>query len=126
MKCCRKNLRKNLIGAYKITLKKSDINIASLAVDIGKCLRSENNEILADSALVWSVIHSYVPSVLVNKLGEPAIMEILNSEKLQAYRNAIIGKKIASMAFYRFGMEWDHYLKKVKKNFLQSLHEAFV
>jgi len=51
-------------------------------------------------------------------------MAIFNSEELQAYRDAIITKKLASMAFYRFGQNWESYLKKLKKDFSKSLYQA--
>ncbi len=89
-------------------------------------LEKRFDEILADNKLVWSVMESYIPPVLIKTLGQDHIMNILNSDKLQSYRDAIVGKKIASMAFYRFSLEWDKYLQRVDKKFLDSLHEAFV
>ena len=52
-------------------------------------------------------------------------MAILNAEQLQPYRNAIITKKLASMAFYRFGEQWEEYLKEVGAELLPSLHKIF-
>jgi glutamate dehydrogenase len=89
-------------------------------------LNSRLDEIAADEELVWAVMKSYIPPTLVEKLGRKTIMTILNSAELQNYRNAILGKKIASMAFYRFGLEWDAYLQKVSTDFFASLHEAFL
>ena len=82
-------------------------------------------EILADDELVWKVMVHYIPSVLREKLGEESIMAILNAEQLQPYRNAIITKKLASMAFYRFGQRWDEYLGEVEKTMLPALHRIF-
>ncbi len=83
-------------------------------------------EILADGELVWKVMVHYIPSELREKLGEKSIMAILNAEQLQPYRNAIITKKLASMAFYRFGEKWEKYLKEVETKLLPSLHKIFV
>ncbi|MGB3210732.1 MAG: NAD-glutamate dehydrogenase domain-containing protein [Desulforhopalus sp.] len=83
-------------------------------------------EILADDKLVWKVMSSYIPAVLREKLGEKAIMALLNSEQLQPYRNAIITKKFSSMAFYRFGERWEEYLQEIETRFLPSLHTIFV
>jgi glutamate dehydrogenase len=63
--------------------------------------------------------------VLREKLGEQAIMSLLNEEQLQPYRNAIITKKLASMAFYRFGEQWEEYLREIKESLLPSLHKIF-
>jgi glutamate dehydrogenase len=82
--------------------------------------------ILADGELVWQVMIHYIPSVLREKLGEQSIMAILNAEQLQPYRNAIITKKLASMAFYRFGESWEEYLGEVEADLLPSLHKIFM
>jgi glutamate dehydrogenase len=83
-------------------------------------------EILADGELVWQVMVHYIPSVLREKLGEQSIMALLDSEQLQPYRNAIITKKLASMAFYRFGERWEEYLQELEAGLLPSLHKIFV
>jgi glutamate dehydrogenase len=82
------------------------------------------DKILADENLVWLVMEHYIPSVLISKLGRGAVMAIFNSQELQAYRDAIVTKKLASMAFYRFGQNWESYLKKLKSDFTKSLYQA--
>ncbi len=82
------------------------------------------DEIIADEDLVWLVMEHYIPSVLISKLGRDAIMSIFNSEELQAYRNAIVTKKLASMAFYKFGQKWENFLKKLKKDFPKPLYQV--
>ncbi len=82
-------------------------------------------QILGDRELVWEVMVHYIPSELREKLGEQSIMAILNAEQLQPYRNAIITKKLASMAFYRFGEQWEEYLEEVESDLLSSLHKIF-
>lgn len=88
-------------------------------------LNKRLNEILADDALVWAVLESYIPPTLIHKLGKDTIVAILNSTELQTYRDAIVSKKIASMAFYRFGQEWENYLSRVEQDFIPSLGAAF-
>jgi len=83
-------------------------------------------EILADGELVWKVMIHYIPSVLREKLGEQSIMALLDTEQLQPYRNAIVTKKLASMAFYRFGETWEEYLQEIDAELLPSLHKIFV
>lgn len=73
--------------------------------------------ILADSEAVWKIMENYIPQILITKLGRAAIMEILNSEALMAYRNAIITKKLSSMAFYRYGLEWESFVESVNSDF---------
>jgi glutamate dehydrogenase len=51
-------------------------------------------------------------------------MSIFNTPELQAYRNAIVAKKLASMAFYRFGSNWESFLKELKKDFPAPLYKA--
>lgn len=82
------------------------------------------DEILAEEDLVWLVMIHYIPSVLIEKLGRDAIMAIFDSPELQPYRNAIVTKKLASMAFYRFGQTWEKYLKELEKNFPSPLYKA--
>ncbi|MBU1564969.1 MAG: NAD-glutamate dehydrogenase [Proteobacteria bacterium] len=82
-------------------------------------------EILAVPGLVWKIMEHYIPAVLREKLGETSIMAILNAEQLQPYRDAIITKKMASMAFYRFGEGWDAYLQEVDDAFIHALEKVF-
>jgi glutamate dehydrogenase len=82
------------------------------------------DEILADEELVWLVMEHYIPAVLITKLGRDTIMAIFNTPELQAYRDAIVAKKLASLAFYRFGRNWERYLKELKKNFPAPLYKA--
>ena len=88
-------------------------------------LEGRLTEILTAPGLVWRIMHHYIPSVLQEKLGEGAIMAILNGENLQPYRDAIITKKMASMAFYRFGEGWDAYLQELENDMLPALQKVF-
>ncbi len=83
-------------------------------------------EILEDDELVWKVMIHYIPSVLREKLGKNSIMALLGVEQLQPYRNAIITKKLASMAFYRFGERWEEYWGEIETKLLPALHQIFV
>jgi len=82
------------------------------------------DEILADEDLVWLVMEHYIPAVLIAKLGRDKIMAIFKTPELQPYRNAILSKKLASMAFYRFGKKWEAYLKELNKKFPAPLYDA--
>ena len=77
--------------------------------------------VLEDQALVWNVLQNYIPAILIERLGKETIMDTLNADELQPYRDAIITKKLASMAFYRFGADWDTYLGKVEADFTTGI-----
>jgi glutamate dehydrogenase len=81
--------------------------------------------ILADEDLLWQVMVAYIPAVLVKILGRDAILGIMNAEKLRAYRNAIVTKKLASTAFYRHGSEWEAYLASTRKAFVPAMKALF-
>jgi glutamate dehydrogenase len=83
------------------------------------------DEILADEDLLWQVMAAYIPGVLVKILGREAILGIMNAEKLRAYRNAIVTKKLASTAFYRHGDEWDDYVASTRKGFIPAMKALF-
>jgi len=69
--------------------------------------------ILANEDLVAGVVEAYVPSVLTRIVGVPRILEILGDERLLAYRNALLTKKLASLALYRHAVEWDDFLRRL-------------
>ena len=81
-------------------------------------------DILADDELVERVLQLYVPAVLHEKLGLDFIRATLDTPELSAYRDAIITKKIASMAFYRYGLEWKAYLQRAEKDLLLAIRSA--
>ena len=81
-------------------------------------------KILADKNLVWKVMEHYIPAILIKTLGKESIIKTLNSKELQAYRNAIITKKLASMAFYLNGITWKKFLQELKKDFIGTLHKV--
>ncbi|ACN16899.1 GdhA3 [Desulforapulum autotrophicum HRM2] len=81
-------------------------------------------DILKNRNLVWKIMEHYIPGVLIQQLGKTTIMEILNSGEMQSYRNAIITKKLASMAFYRYGPEWNEFLKEIETDFSGALHRS--
>jgi glutamate dehydrogenase len=59
-------------------------------------------------------------------LGLQNIENILNSPSLQYYRNTILSKKLASMALYKFGADWQGFAKRFKKDKIATLHAVFV
>lgn len=79
------------------------------------------DEILENRALVWEVLENYIPKTLVEKIGKAAIMETLDAEDLVVYRNAIITKRLSSMAFYKFGFSWETFLGKIDTDFSSAI-----
>ncbi len=83
------------------------------------------DEVLADEELVWRVLEAYIPPVLVARLGREQILRILGAGGLVAYRDAIISKKLASLALYKFAGEWAGYVKEAEKDLVPALHRIF-
>ncbi len=83
-------------------------------------------DILADDALVWQIMEHYIPSILIQRLGKERIMDTLNTPELQTYRNAIITKKLSSMAFYRYGLDWQTFLQRIDADFMAGVKAVFV
>ena len=81
--------------------------------------------ILGEESLAWKVLEVYIPGILIKVLGKESVMNTLNSEALQPYRDAIITKKLSAMAFYRFGGDWNTFLKKVEANFTDGIKTIF-
>ena len=82
-------------------------------------------EIFAAPGLVWRIMEHYVPPVLQHKLGRERIMTLLDGEGLLPYRDAIITKKMASLAYYRFGESWPEYLRQLEADFIPTLEKVF-
>ncbi len=87
-------------------------------------IQAKLDGVIKDQDLVWKTMVHYIPGVLIDKLGRQAIMDVLSGPELSAYRDAIITKKLASMAFYNFGLNWDTYLKSFEKDYIKTLHNA--
>ena len=87
-------------------------------------LQERIGEITGDEGLVRRVLGHVVPGVLVEKIGMEAIVEVLNSDELRAYRDAILTKKLASLACYRFCTRWEEFLDEAETGFLEALGRA--
>ena len=73
--------------------------------------------LLENEELVWQIMEHYIPSMLIAKLGRDNIMTLFGTPEMVAYRDTIITKKLASMAFYKYGLEWDAFIEKVQTDF---------
>ncbi len=83
------------------------------------------NSLLKKKGLVWQIMEAYLPKVLIKILGKKQIMTLLNAEPMQAYRDAIITKKLASLAYYRFGLEWDRFLDRLNSDVTAAVTRLF-
>jgi glutamate dehydrogenase len=83
--------------------------------------RARLNTILKQKTLVWKILAAYIPKTLVKLLGKKRITDTLNTDAMQEYRDAIITKKLASTAFYRFGLEWEEFGTALKKDFTDTV-----
>jgi len=90
-----------------------------------KVVEKQIENVLQDETLLWNILEAYIPGVLVKKLGRNAILNILNSEELKAYRNAIITKKLSAVAFYQNGLTWDDYVDAAKTDFSGTVNALF-
>lgn len=77
--------------------------------------------IIADKALTEAVIAAYVPAVLREWLGMKRILTVLGQPELRGYRDAIVTKKLASMALYRHAGQWDEFLAELEADLLGTL-----
>jgi len=82
------------------------------------------SEFTGNPALVWGVLEHYIPGILIKRLGKKNILEILNSGELKAYRDAILTKKMASLAFYKYGIQWEAFLADIDYRFEAALASA--
>ena len=78
--------------------------------------------LIKNEELIWQVMEHYIPSMLISKLGRDNIMTLLGTPEMIAYRDTIITKKLASMAFYKYGLEWDNFVAKVENNFEETVN----
>ena len=70
------------------------------------------------------VLEHYIPGILIKRLGKETILEILNSGELKPYRDAILTKKMASLAFYKYGIQWEAFLADIDYRFEAALAGA--
>jgi glutamate dehydrogenase len=77
--------------------------------------------IMADEELVWAALEDYIPAILIQRLGKASILTTLQTDELKPYRNAVISKKLAAMAFYKFGTDWEAFMEKVSVDLRSGL-----
>ena len=81
----------------------------------------ELNLVLKQKTLVWKTMEAYIPKILIKTLGKKQITAILNEDAMQEYRDALVSKKLASLAFYKHGLEWDDFLTRLDQDFTKTL-----
>jgi glutamate dehydrogenase len=84
------------------------------------CLRNLA-DILQDQNLVWAVLERYIPATLIEMVGKESILHKLDTATLQPYRDAIITKKLSSLAFYKYGAEWKLFYARLQTNFIKGI-----
>lgn len=85
----------------------------------------EIDTITGDRELLVQTLEQYIPTVLIEKLSMDSIINTLETKELRTYRDAIVSKKLASMAFYKFGNSWEKFLKDVQKDLPKALKSIF-
>jgi glutamate dehydrogenase len=66
--------------------------------------------VLADAALAQTILADYVPDVLSDIVGSENLLHTLSQDNLLQYRDAILTKKLAAMALYRYATCWQAFL----------------
>lgn len=79
------------------------------------------DDILAHPDVVKATIAAYVPTVLMEHLGMAKVLRVLNRPELQAYRNAILTKKIAALALYNNAADWEGFLERLQMDFQNEI-----
>ena len=92
-----------------------------LALQRQLCARLDS--ILGNEELVSRALAAYVPRVLVDCVGMETVRERLGVGELVAYRNAMLTKRLASLALYRHAGEWDVFLARLDIDFQGALAE---
>ncbi len=101
------------------------IATSEMLLDLQEFLYTKLNIIERKRPLVERIISSYVSENLVKCLGIKNITGILNTGRLRSYRNAIITKKIAQVALYRYAHNWDFFVKRIQQDTLKVVEELF-
>jgi glutamate dehydrogenase len=104
-----------------LSLPRLSVETSEWLLDFQERLRQRLGRILADPALVRRVVLAYVPSALAELLGPDAVLERLSLPELQAYRDAIVTKKLAAMALYRHAVSWRQFLRSFERAPRQTL-----
>ncbi|WP_020588957.1 NAD-glutamate dehydrogenase domain-containing protein [Desulfobacter curvatus] len=86
-------------------------------LSLQEIFRARLNTILKQKNQVWKILAAYIPKTLVKLMGKKRITDILNTDSMQEYRDAIITKQLAATAFYRSGLEWEDFMTGLEKNF---------
>ena len=81
-------------------------------------------DILEADALVWEILAHYIPAILVQRIGKEKILNILSTPELATYRDATLTKKLASMAFYRYGLDWEAFLRRLDTDFAEAMMDV--
>ena len=111
----------SLHGSTGTPLYSLSIQTSEQLLSLQQMLYERIEDILRRPALVREVIARYVPEVLMEHLGPTKIMRVLGKPELQAYRNAIVTKKLAAMALYRHASDWDDFLARLETDFAGEL-----
>lgn len=80
-------------------------------------------DILALPEVVQRVLEIYVPQVLLPQQGSGKLQTLLNRPELQPYRDAILTKKLAALALYRYAADWAAFRQRLQDDFTGTLRE---
>ncbi len=84
-------------------------------------LYAQLNVILKHKEIVTAVLNAYVPGALMSRVGVEKALRTLSQPDLCAYRDAVLTKKLAAMAVYRYAAEWGSFTEKFDRDVVGTL-----
>lgn len=81
-------------------------------------------KVLKQKNLVEAALTDYIPPVLIEMIGLENILKTLDTPELRTYRDTILTKKLAAMAYYKFAVDWDKFLARFDKDMIAALESA--
>ncbi|HRU06658.1 MAG TPA: NADP-specific glutamate dehydrogenase GdhA, partial [Candidatus Brocadiia bacterium] len=110
--------RKSGVPLYKLSVQTSEWLLA-----LQSKLYERLPGLLARPGLLEAVLAAYVPPMLIERLGMNKVVSIFSEPSLTAYRDAIVTKKLASMALYRHAADWPGFLKRLEGGLVDVMAE---
>ncbi len=86
-------------------------------------LRQHLTEILDDAALVDRVYQAYIPATLLEATGIETVRSVFARPEMSAYRAALVTKKLAAAATYRYAPDWESFLERFQREPMAALRE---
>jgi len=80
--------------------------------------------ILERRDLVVAALQTYIPAILLERVGIDRVLHLLDRRDLRPYRDAILTKKLAAMALYQHAANWNEFLQRLEADVLGTLTQS--